>query len=256
MLDKKQIKKNLNNKNIEIDIFDSLGSTNDYLHSFLKSSDMRICLAEQQTHGKGRLNHHWHSPFGVNIYLSCLYAFHKNMSELAGLSLVVSLAVIKTLQSYLPKMLHVKWPNDIYYDGKKLAGILIESQAENNGGCIVIIGVGINVNMYTDENKSITQDWTSLRCITNHCIDRNFIVASFTNTLIDYLEKFNQHGLLFFMDEWRSVDYLFNKNITVKNSQSKSSGVAKGINDQGFLLLETNANEIKAFSTGDTSVVK
>src|SRR3990167_323363 len=256
LLDKKIIKKEIKNKNIEIDIFETLDSTNEYLKSFLNDKKIKICLAEQQTQGKGRLNRHWHSQFGLNIYFSLLYTFHQDISELAGLSLVVSLAVVKTLQSYLPKKLTVKWPNDIFYDDKKLSGILIETQAETNGGCSVIIGIGMNVNMITDKTQEISQAWTSLRSITNNNFDRNLICTSLTNNLIHYLEQFNQHGLTYFQNEWNAVDCLYNKKITVKNTKTKIGGVAKGINDHGFLLIKTDDGKTIAVSSGDASIVK
>lgn len=256
LLNKKIIQKEIKHKNIEIDIFENVNSTNEHLKSFLNNKKTRICLSEQQTHGKGRLNRHWHSPFGLNIYFSLLYQFHQDISELAGLSLIVSLAVVKTLQSYLPEKLKIKWPNDIFYDDQKLSGILIESQAETNGGCSVIIGIGINVNMIADKTKEIAQAWTSLRCITNHNFNRNIICASLTNHLIDYLEQFNHHGLSFFMNEWNAVDCLYNKKITVKNSKTKISGVAKGINDHGYLLIKTEDGKTIAVSSGDASITR
>ena len=99
----KKIKHNIQKLNLEkidkIEIFDQIDSTNDYLMN-LSSSNLKgihICLAEQQTKGKGRLGRRWLSPFGANIYLSVLYPFSEDMSELAGLSLVVATVVAETL---------------------------------------------------------------------------------------------------------------------------------------------------------------
>ena len=256
LLDKKAITKSVKNKNIEIDIFESIDSTNEYLKKFLKDKNNRVCLSEQQTQGKGRLNRSWYSPFGLNIYFSTVYIFNKDISELAGLSLVVSLAVVKTLQTYLPKALKVKWPNDILYENQKLSGILIESQAESNGGCSVIIGIGINVNMHFDKENQISQAWTSIRNIVNNYIDRNPLCASLINNLMHYLAQFNEHGLASFKDEWHSVDCLYNKNINIKNAKTKICGKAKGINDQGYLLIKMDDGETRAFSSGDTSIEK
>lgn len=212
-------------------------------------------MAEQQTSGKGRLNRTWHSPFGKNIYLSCLYPFQKDISELSGLSLVTSLAIIKTLKQWVKKGLFVKWPNDIICDHKKISGSLIEIQAESHGTCQAIIGIGINVNMMQDD-QAITQPWTSLQKMLGHPVDRNELAANLINHLIDYMQQFNQHGFPYFVDEWNETDSLMHQVITIKNVHEKIQGKVAGVNEQGHLLLKLSNGKIRAFSSGDTSVVK
>lgn len=259
LLDKQIIKKKLTHKNIEIEIFESIDSTNTYLKSFLaetKNKKTRVCFTEQQTKGKGRLGREWYSPFGQNIYFSCLYSSYKDLSELAGLSLVVSLAVAKTLNSFtLPKPLLVKWPNDVIYDNKKISGNLNEVQAEANGMCAVIVGIGINVNMEQDAEQSIAQPWTSLRNIIGKYVDRNELGVLLINNLFNYLENFEQHGLSYFINEWNKADKLFNQQITLKHDNNKIGGIAKGINQHGHLLIEVDG-VVKSFSSGDTTIVK
>src|SRR3990167_5786654 len=114
---------------IDLMVFETIDSTNLYLKQFKNCKQVKVCLAEQQTAGKGRFERAWHSPFGKNIYMSCRYPFKKDISELAGLSLLTSLSVIKTLNDIgIKDHLFVKWSNDIVFDGKKLAGNLIEVQ--------------------------------------------------------------------------------------------------------------------------------
>jgi BirA family biotin operon repressor/biotin-[acetyl-CoA-carboxylase] ligase len=257
LLDEQQIKRRLKNKEIVFEIVESLGSTNDYLKTFFGSKTPRICLAEHQTQGKGRLNRVWHSPFAQNTYLSCLYSFQKDISELAGLSLVVSLAIIKTLKSYkVPSGFLVKWPNDVVYLGKKLAGILIELQAEANGSCHAIIGIGINVNMLQVKKSQIDQAWISLQQIIGAYVDRNKLCAELINNLLAYIKRFEADGFSKFMQDWKEVDYLFDKPITLKCIAKIFSGKAKGINPQGNLLLQLDNGSVKAFSSGDTSLMK
>lgn len=255
LLNKKSIQANLKNKLIEIDILDAIDSTNLYLKKYIKNRDTRICIAEQQTKGAGRLGREWHSPFGLNIYFSCLYCFNKDINELSGLGLVVSLAALKTLQTYIPNGLNVKWPNDIFYENKKMAGILIEAQTKPENKTAVIIGIGINVNMQNDDNK-ISQAWTSLFSILNKEVDRNLLCATLTNNLMDYLDKFDKQSLIAFKEEWHASDCLFNKKITLQNATMTTTGIAVGINDLGNLLLKTEKDEIKIFSSGDTSIKK
>ncbi|OGT36493.1 MAG: biotin--[acetyl-CoA-carboxylase] ligase [Gammaproteobacteria bacterium RIFCSPHIGHO2_12_FULL_37_14] len=256
LLDRIKIQEYLMTTDITIDLFERLSSTNDYLKLLDHSGNPRICLAEQQTHGRGRLARRWHSPFAQNIYFSCIYYFEKDISELAGLSLIVSLAVVTMLKHFQLSDVQIKWPNDVFYNGQKLSGSLIEIEAETHGICRAIIGIGININMLNDQGGNISQEWTSMRIITKQYMDRNKICALLIDTLFAYLKKFSTHGLSIFQHEWQSVDLLFNKIVNLKNGTQDYTGRVTGINHLGNLLLEIRHGTIKAFSSGDTSIVK
>ena len=259
LLDSEKIREKLQDKNLDIDIFENIPSTSQYLKSLdnsLLNQKIKICLAEQQTQGRGRLNRVWHSPFGKNIYFSCCFPFKKDVSELSGLSLVVGLAVIKTLEMINTQAdFRLKWPNDVFYENKKLAGILIEIQAETNGLCQVVISVGMNVNLLED-NAAITQAWTSLRKITQQYIDRNALVAHLINTLLSYLKRFDAQSFAQFAQEWTKVDYLLHQEITLKNAQHTISGKVLGVNSRGQLLLQLADGDIREFSSGDATILR
>jgi len=255
LLDAQRIKKKLTEK-VDITIFESIDSTNDYLKS-LKSAKQRsvVCLAEQQTKGKGRLGREWYSPFGKNIYLSCLYPFQKDVSELAGLSLVTGIAIFRTLQDVgVNKKLYLKWPNDVLYDNQKLSGTLIEIQAETHGASHAVVGIGINVNMLGGD--AITQAWTSLQKILDKYVDRNDLCALLINHLIACFRQFNEYGFASFINEWMDAEYLANRAITLQNLHEKIEGKVVGINEQGHLLLKLANGKVRAFSSGDASIVK
>ena len=252
LLDAKAIKAKLNNQEIRLEVLESVDSTNNYIKPI--SSPLAVCLAEYQTHGKGRIARGWHSPFGQNIYLSVSYKFAKDISELAGLSLVISLAVVKTIKAVGLPSSQVKWPNDVLYNHKKLSGCLIEIQAEANGFCSAIIGVGVNVNMTDDKAHDISQTWTSLRELSNQYIDRNQLAAILINNITFYLEKFASTGLIKFIEEWQTLDYLFDKQITIQSGGETLTGHAQGINSQGQLLLKLKNGTIRAISSGDASI--
>lgn len=255
LLNQKLISKQINQKS-NLMILESVGSTNDILREN-KNTNINICLAEQQTAGRGRFQRDWYSPFAQNIYLSCAYAFNKDISELGGLSLVVGLAVLKTLELYhLPHSLFMKWPNDILYQNRKIAGNLIEIEAESHGLCRAIIGIGINVNLIPRKTIPINQSWTSLRHEAGHYIDRNQLAISLIDNLLQYLAQFEKDGLLPFVDEWNAVDGLLNQTVTVKNANQKISGQAKGIDTKGHLILELLDGKRQSFSSGDTSIAK
>lgn len=253
LLDRQYIKKHLritDPNDIDIKVFASLASTNDYLHQHPnKKNKISICLAETQTQGRGRLGRSWLSPFGKNIYFSCRYSFQKDVSELAGLSLITGLAILKTLrQCGIANDLAVQWPNHIVWQSKKLAGSLIEMVAEANGHCDAIIGIGINVNL---RHADTAFPWSSMTQALGKYVNRNEVCALLASILIEYLTLFSERGFEAFKKEWLTNDYLVNQLVSLSSPKEKIQGLVLGINDYGHLLLQTADQTIRTCTTGD-----
>jgi BirA family biotin operon repressor/biotin-[acetyl-CoA-carboxylase] ligase len=238
---------------IDLTLLQSVSSTNDYLKEELQ--DLKIVVAETQTKGRGRFGHTWFSPVGQNIYLSFQRYFKGSMNELSGLSLVVSLALVKTLALFIDtRLLKIKWPNDVLYEHAKLAGTLIEVMPSHR----VIIGMGININMMEDNDQQISQAWTSLKKITGQDFNRNEIISALIIHLMEMLPQFEERGLSYFLERWADYDYLMGHKINLKSGSQKNAlvtGIARGVNAQGHLLLELEDGHCEAFSSGDTSRV-
>lgn len=260
LLNRKHIQKDLKHKDVKVEVLERVGSTNDHLKLYTKqNTTMRACLVELQTAAKGRLDRKWHSPFAQNLYFSFLYPFKKDISELSGLSLVVALAACQAIENVADlgkHKLEVKWPNDILVDGKKLAGILIEIEAESNGQCQLIIGIGVNTNMQQATKKEVDKPWVSLAQLTGHYIDRNQLGAALIDNLIDYLENFTQHGLSHFIKEWKQRDSLHGKTVTVQSFNQSVTGQCVGIGKYGHLKLKLDSGETVELSSGDTTLAK
>jgi len=262
---------------MELTVLESVDSTNNYLrNNYLPNdyvytssrSDVTIVVSDTQTQGKGCFGRSWVSPPGINIYCSCQRTLAMPSHALAPLSLVVGLAVVKTLEEYSEgNKLYIKWPNDILYNQAKVAGILIEMLNRPPGA--VIIGVGINVNMLenTLENvdiiSNITQPWSSLARITGRLFDREDIIASLIDRLMRFLSEFEVHGFAFFLDQWHTYDILFNKPLALRWVESDVGqtdniirGIAKGVNAQGQLLIQKEDGQLQAFSSGQASILK
>lgn len=260
LLDKTKIEQELRSQkfNVKYSLFltSTINSTNSFLQELEPCSELVVCLAEQQTHGRGRFNRYWHSPFGQNIYCSSRWHLKGSLKKLSGLSLVVSLAVLAMLRELFPNInLNVKWPNDVLYNGKKLCGSLIEVIPSSNGEgkFDVIIGIGLNVNSDTAEYPLEIKPWCSLFDIMGECFDRNIISARLVISLNNYLNRFLQHGLGEFIDEWNQADCLNNNKITVSHQKTTLSGIACGINELGFLMLKDDLGVMHCLSSGDTT---
>jgi BirA family biotin operon repressor/biotin-[acetyl-CoA-carboxylase] ligase len=261
------IEKTHQNQLQQIEIFDSLPSTNDYLLNLKSTSSPDAnpeqfkqncaCFAEKQTQGKGRRGRTWVSPFGKNIYLSLLWHFTKDPSELSGLSLAIAIATVETLHAFgIAKNLGIKWPNDVLWKKHKLAGILIELSGEANDACNAVIGVGLNVKMSNIRlhDDPISQPWTDLERITEQAIDRNELAGILLNNLIKTATLFQKEGLPAFLAQWQKLDLTFNKPVTIITNTTEFQGIGRGINEHGHFLLEIKSGIIKHFASGEVSL--
>lgn len=241
----------------ELEIHDCIHSTNSYLVA--KSNDSRqsgvVCFAEYQTSGKGRRGREWVSPFGSNIYLSILWQFQNGPASISGLSLAVGVAVIRALNDCGIKDVGLKWPNDIYWQERKLAGILIEVSGETEGPCNVVIGLGLNCYLPEEKAKSIDQDWVDLNQILNDnsAKIRNKLAATLLNHSIPIIASFEQDTLLHYIDAWRSYDCMKGKDVNVYMGANVFSGRVEGIDSNGLLLLADEQGQVKAFASGEVS---
>lgn len=244
---------------INIACFESVASTNDYFksHNADDKNTLDVCLAEHQTEGRGRLGRAWVSPYGQNIYLSCRYHFDKDLSELGGLSLVVGLAVSESLKAVgSDSGITVKWPNDVMWNGKKLAGVLVEVRAEAHGLSEVVIGIGMNVNLSSDAAEHITQGVTSLSVMKGTNCDRTELVIQLIKQLAADLALFQQGGWDAFKSRWEAVDFLKGRAITLLQGEKKVIGTVCGVSHQGNLMLQQDDGAVKTFASGEASVSK
>jgi len=244
----------------ELEIHYSINSTNSHLVELSHQSNKTgiVCFAEYQTAGKGRRGREWVSPFGSNIYLSILWQFQNGPASIGGLSLAVGVAVVRALKDCGVEDVGLKWPNDIYWQQKKLAGILIEVSGETNGPCSAVIGLGLNFYLPKDKAKSITQDWVDLSQIIadNPANLRNKLSAALLNHLMPIIANFEQKGLDNYIDEWRSYDCMKDKDVQIFMGQQVFSGVVAGIDNNGLLLLADEDGYVKAFASGEVSFRK
>ena len=229
-------------------------STNTYL--FNRASDHMgkryAVMAEKQNHGRGRRGRQWVSPFGRNIYLSLLVSFSGGMSALEGLSLTTAIAVERALRRLDIQGVGLKWPNDIYADGRKLAGILLEVTGEYNSHCQVVIGIGLNLSMNESEAKDIDQPWVDLRSL-NPNLSRNEVAGVLLDELLTCIDTFQKEGFAPLQEYWSERDIYHESEVSVVSPSQEITGVVKGVNRKGELLLKTSRG-MEVISAGELSV--
>ncbi|MFV1872816.1 MAG: biotin--[acetyl-CoA-carboxylase] ligase [Oleiphilus sp.] len=237
---------------IDLEILLSCSSTNDYLSQRIvvsNAKEFQVCLAELQTSGRGRRGRAWVSPFGKNIALSLGFVIEGGVDSLSGLSIVVGLAIAKALEALGVKNVGLKWPNDIYVNNKKIAGILVELSGEATTRWNVICGIGLNVLMSEEEGRGIDQAWTSLSQYVE--VDRNEVVVQILRQLILLVDKFKMESFEAFISEWSNWDILLDKDVKVE--PGGLVGRAKGINAQGALVLDVSGQK-QLINAGEVSV--
>jgi len=220
-------------------------------------------LAESQTGGRGRRQRSWHSPAGGNVYLSLGWWFRESKWPLSTLPLMVAVAVCRALGRAGLHGQGIKWPNDILVDGEKLAGILVELQSAGDGPALAVIGVGLNVRMpslgQAGPGAAIDLPWTDLASqlgVKDTGISRNRVVSLLLDEMLDALERFERVGFEGFHGAWRDLDLLQGKRIQLENNGQQLVGVARGVDKNGGLLLETVQSGVRVVHSAEASILR
>jgi BirA family biotin operon repressor/biotin-[acetyl-CoA-carboxylase] ligase len=239
----------------EIEVHSLIDSTNDYLMRRLPNqlTQGQVCLAEYQSAGRGRRGRQWVSPFGSQIYLSMYWHLEQGLSAAMGLSLLSALAVSDAIFAVSGVQVELKWPNDIYIEGVKLAGILIDLEGQALEPSHSVIGIGLNLNMPAQAAEKIDQRWTDLQSHSETDIDRNALSAQLISCLHTRLQQHQNEGLVTMLDEWHAHDVYLNKRVKILTGERVTKGICRGINNQGALLLEING-QVKPIYGGEVSL--
>ncbi|MEC6817161.1 bifunctional biotin--[acetyl-CoA-carboxylase] ligase/biotin operon repressor BirA [Photobacterium toruni] len=212
-----------------------------------------VCLAEYQQAGRGRRGRQWQSPFGSNLYLSTYWRLEAGVAAAMGLSLVVGVAIAETLQQFGAPDIRVKWPNDLYYHDQKLAGILVEMTGKAGDAAHLVIGMGLNIAMPAVATTMIDQAWTNLSAACSPLPSRNVLAAKLIDCIHSTLKEYEDVGLSGFVERWNKIDNFLNRPVQLLIGERVIDGIARGINEQGALLLEVNG-DITAYVGGEISL--
>ena len=258
VVSKEEIISRLNTKWIgkTIECFSEIDSTNDEAKrkAQLDYSNGAVFLAEKQTLGRGRRGRSWETLGGDTIALSILLRPNFLPNTAPMLTLVMALSVARAIEEVAGLGPQIKWPNDLVLSSKKICGILTEMNAEIDYIHYIVIGVGVNVNVgaFSDE---ISDKATSLFLEGNQTINRAQLVASILQWFELYYEKFCEtNDLSQLQEEYNKVLINREKNVRILEPNSTWDGIAKGIDSQGELLVETKDGVIHKVFAGEVSV--
>lgn len=232
-------------------------STNDECKTLLTKSkpiEGTAIITDHQTAGRGQFGNTWQGEAGKNLLCSVvLYPTFLQPKEQFYLSKIVSLACVKTCETLTNETFQVKWPNDIYHNHQKVAGILIENQLSGNQINSSIVGVGFNVNQ---QNFDKLQNATSLINITQQTYDLKSVVEVFFNQLDAYYLQLRHKKFESINQEYFSKLLGYNSLMNFKDKEGNAfQGFVKGVNELGQLkLLVNNAEQLYNFKEVEWSL--
>ncbi|HKZ16107.1 MAG TPA: biotin--[acetyl-CoA-carboxylase] ligase [Geobacteraceae bacterium] len=215
-----------------------------------------VVIAEEQSHGKGRLGRHWESPYGVNLYCSIILRPPILPAQAAQFTFLSAVAVAKAIETTTSLTPRIKWPNDVLVNGMKVSGMLNEMSAETEKINFIVLGIGVNINMRREQfPKELRHPASSLYLESGKPVDR----TEFTRTLLtdfDFLyEDYLRRGVSSVKEQLLARSAFMGKKVKVSFHDRESFGIAAGLDDDGALLLQLSDGKIEKVLAGDVHIL-
>lgn len=222
-------------------------STNSYLNTLLregKADEGVVVVASKQSSGRGQMSNTWESEKGKNILMSVmLHPEFINASEQFLISKIVSIAVAECVSEFIDlNRVKIKWPNDIYVDDNKIAGILIENNLRGTNISASIVGIGLNINQETF--SELIPNPTSLKLITEQEFDLDELLSELIKKLDIWYKELRNRSLEEIGKRYLELMYRFNLKERYKDESGEFFGRITSVNQYGMLcLIDDNEQE-------------
>ncbi len=213
-----------------------------------------LVVAESQNAGKGRRGRRWTSPPGTGIWMSLILRPDIPPSKASMLTLVAALGVSEGIEKAAGIRAEIKWPNDLVINGKKICGILTEMSTELDSIQYVVVGIGINVNMeqFPEELSSTA---TSLCLESGQRLSRGQILGAVARSFEHYYSEFlGKKDLAFLQKPYEERLANLGRPVTVMDPADSYSGICRGIDREGELLVEREDGRLCRVLSGEVSV--
>lgn len=242
-------------QHITVNVVDETGSTNaDLLASVPALTAPTLLIARAQTAGRGRAGRSWLSAPGKALTFSLAWKFNAPVHALVGLPLAVGVALAEALAMFNINV-RLKWPNDLLYQGKKLAGILIETASAGrvpHDASWAVIGIGINMAIDADTAAQIGRPVAALPWMAE--LDQDMLMATLASGLAEALVQFEHEGLAAFTQRWNALHaYTGQPVVILDHGRLLHEGNAVGVDGMGRFMLDTAAGLV-AVMAGDISL--
>lgn len=252
-----EIKHGLNTTSFgrEIICFKSLDSTNREVYSLAEKGapEGTVVIAEEQTDGRGRRGRSWHSASQKGLWFSVLLRpVEKSPVEMAPLTAVAAAVIAAGLRKTAGLPVSVKWPNDLFINGRKTGGILAEIKTEPEQVCFVVVGIGLNINhVAADFPPELSATATSFMIEANRCFNRADICRVLLQELEEGYNLFIREGFAPFYDLWKNHNITLGRQVSVRLGNKNVCGLASDIDKEGALIIEGTDKEKHRFTYGE-----
>jgi len=217
--------------------------------------DGTVVIAETQAGGKGRLGRTWISPRG-NLYISVILRPAVPISKAPLITLMGAVAVASGIRNHCGVQAGIKWPNDILLSGKKVSGLLTEMSAEPDRIRHIVLGIGVNVNM---DSKALPPDVrkisTTLAAATGTHVDRTVFLRTLLGELDHWYHRF-LHNDAEVLAAWKELNVTLGHRVAVSGGGAKLEGLARGVDDEGRLILKLDDGTLRQVAAGDVTIMK
>jgi BirA family transcriptional regulator, biotin operon repressor / biotin---[acetyl-CoA-carboxylase] ligase len=213
-----------------------------------------LVLAEEQTAGKGRLDRKWLSPGNENLIFTILLRPPLSADNIFPLTMILAVSAIDAIEAMTGLNVLIKWPNDLYVNRKKLAGILTEFSVRDFSVEYVIIGLGLNVNWMPGEKDGILYPATSILAESCMRISRNELLTGILTRFEISYGKLIRGGVDELHTRWNELSLIIGMDVDVTSIGEVIKGRVKAIDREGALILENSTGEETRILSGDVSL--
>lgn len=234
-------------------LYEELASTNDLGKDLVRQGGVHgtVILAKHQTTGHGRLQRVWESPTG-GLWMSVLLKPKLNLADAAKLTLSTGVALARAFKVLYGFEAGIKWPNDLVYQGEKIAGILGEVVGEWNTVQTLILGIGVNAN-FRRQDLSPELPATTLREILGHEVNLNQLAAAILLEMEREVLALEQGDVQGLRERWTSYAVGLGCRVFVERAGEIFTGVFQGIQENGELILDQEGKKL-SFSSGEVKL--
>lgn len=218
----------------------------------LDAPEGTLIIAEEQTGGKGRMGRKWFSPSGKGIWMSLILRPQQALEYTSQLTLLTGVAVCRAIRKTTKLQVGIKWPNDILLNQRKISGILLESTIEDKVVRYCIAGIGISVNVDSDQYPEEIRDIaTSLKIANGAPVDRTMLIAAVLEEFETLYSLYNEEGFVPIASLWEALSVTINHEVVINTAQGRREGIAVGLDPSGALLVDIGMGNVVKVISGD-----
>ena len=243
----------------EVIFLSTIDSTNNHAARLLDQDYEApfFVASNEQTKGRGRMGRKWHSPPSRNLYLSFASRLRVDHHRMQRFTLWMGARIARDLGQWLGMRIGLKWPNDLYYEGRKLGGMLADTRSDGHAVRELVFGVGLNVNQRREDWPApLGASATSLREALGHSVDLNRANAQLIRSVWSAFGAFLAGSIRQqFENLWPGLDVLRDHYISAETGGEIVSGIASGLDDVGSLILKAGSGKLLTLNAGKARLI-